>query len=377
MTAVALEAGVGALSAPLRQIVESQLINTDAIVKRALLAMRESIPEYQLIDDPAIQLDVQQSVAHNVRMWFNALLSGHPPTDEELEPLISFGRRRVHQGVSLQSLLQAFRTGSRVLWDVLLEEAGKDEEIHRELLFKISPYILLHFDLMGRTIGQAHTEEQQKQARWRDRLQHELSGVFFSHPDDTDSFREHALALGIDANASHLAIALRLAPATGERITPEAGLDNLMVSVCRILSLERDSVLRTLRNGHVLLWVPLLAAELLSDAERRIAALVEGLPTAGLEITAVGMGLPDTGARGWRRSADQSLRALDIGLRIDPARPLLRYLEVALDDALASTDNVVRFFESLIERLAPDPHLLKTLQAFFEYRQHRKALFYL
>lgn len=141
-------------------IVEGELAKTDAIVQRAMVAMREAIPEYSGIDDNSIQLDVQQSVTHNVHMWFNALLSGHPPTAKELKPLISFGRRRVHQGVTLQSLLQAFRTGSRVLWEVLLE----DEEIHRELLFKVSSYILFHFDLMGRTIGQAHAEEQQKRA---------------------------------------------------------------------------------------------------------------------------------------------------------------------------------------------------------------------
>ncbi len=369
-----METGVGKLSAPLRAIVEAQLANTDAIVKRALIAMREAIPAYETIDDPAIQLDVQQSVTHNVRMWFNALLSGHAPTAKELEPLISFGRRRVHQGVSLQSLLQAFRTGSRVLWEVLLEDAGKDEKIHRELLFKVASYILYHFDLMGRTIGEAHADEQQKRARWRDRLQHELCGVIFSHPDDTESFREHALALGIDANAPHLALALRLAQHPRERITPEAGLDKLMASISRVLSLERNTILRTLRNGHVLLWVPLTAGESVSDSERRYATLCETLSGALQDITVVGIGLPDSGARGWRRSSEQALRALDIGLRIEPARSVQRYVEVALDDALNSTDNVVRYFDSLMDRLAPEPHLLKTLHAFFEYRQHRKAV---
>lgn len=374
MPPVILEDGVGELSPPLRALVTAQLDRTEAIVQRAMVAMRGAIPDYAHIDDAAIQLDVHQSVSQNVRMWFNALLSGRPPTVKELEPLISFGRRRVHQGVSLQSLLQAFRTGSRVLWDVLLEQAGEDEAMHRELLFKVSPYILYHFDLMGRTIGQAHAEEQQKRARWRDRLQHELCGVIFSHPDDTESFREHTLALGIDAAASHLALALRLDSQPRERITPEAGLDKLIVSISRTLSLERDNVLRTLRNGHVLLWVPLAAGEPVSEAERRIATLCESLSSSGQDITAVGIGLPDTGARGWRRSSEQALRALDLGLRIEPQRPVQRYVEVALDDALNSTDSVVRYFDSLIERLAPEPHLLKTLQAFFEYRQHRKAV---
>jgi len=374
MTTVMLEEGVRSLSPPLRAIVEVQLENTDAIVKRAMVAMRQAIPDYALIEDAAIQHDVQKSVAHNVRMWFNALLSGHPPTDRELEPLIAFGRRRVHQGVSLQSLLQAFRTGSRVLWDVLLEDAGTDEAIHRELLFKISPYILYHFDLMGRTIGQAHAEEQQKRARWRDRLQHELCDVIFSHPDDTESFREHTVALGLDANATHLAVALRMAPGLRERITPEAGLDKLMASTCRVFGLEREGVLRTLRNGHVLLWVPLPAGEQASEAERRLSAQAASLPDTSTDIASIGFGLPDSGARGWRRSADQALRALDLGLRIEPTGRVHRYLDVALDDALSSADNVVRFFESLMERLVPEPHLIKTLEAFFEYRQHRKAV---
>lgn len=374
MSSVVTEGGIGELSEPLRKIVEAQLLKTDCIVNRLLLAMRAGIPEYAQIDDAAIRLDVQQSVAHNVRMWFNALLKGEPPSEDELEPLISFGRRRVHQGLTLQSLLQAFRTGSRVLWDVLLEEAGTDQEIHRELLFKVSPYILFHFDLMGRTIGQAHSEEQQKRARWRDRLQHELCGVIFSHPDDAESFREHTLALGLDANATHLAIALRLSEAQRGRITPEAGLDKMMAAACRLLSLQRDGVLRSLRNGHVLLWVPLPAGESASEAERRLAGLFESLPAASTDIARIGIGLPDSGARGWRRSAEQALRALDLGLRLETRRAVHRYLDVALDDALSNSDNVVRFFESLMERLAPEPHLLKTLEAFFEFRQHRKAV---
>ena len=368
------EIGVGSLSPALRAIITQQLERSDAIVQRTMQAMRSAITEYAHIEDSAIQLDVQHSVARNVHMWFNALLSGHAPTAKELEPLIVFGRRRVHQGVSLQGLLQAFRTGSRVFWDVLLEDAGDDQDMHRELLFKVSPYILLHFDLMGRTIGQAHAEEQQKRARWRDRLQHELCGVIFSHPDDHESFREHTLALGLDANAAHLALAVRLVSSTSERITPEAGLDKLMASISRVLLLERVTLLRTLRNGHLLLWVPLAAGEAACESERRYAALCEALPGSGQDIIAVGIGLPDTGARGWRRSSEQALRALDLGLRIEPSRTVQRYVEVAVDDALNSTDNVVRYFDSLMDRLAPEPHLLRTLQAFFEHRQHRKVV---
>ena len=370
----AMEAGVGPLSPPLRAIIQSLAENSSAMVRRGVEALREDIPEYADIVDKGTLLDIEESVAHNVRIWLDALLSGHPPTPEELEPLIAFSQRRVHQGVSLQSLTQALRSGSRVLWNALLETAGDNQAIHHELLFKVSPYILCHFDLIGRSFGQAYAEEQHKRARWRDRLQHELCAVIFSRPEDTDNFREHALSLGLDANASHLALALRLVPHLREQITPEAGLDKLQAAACRILSLERSGVLRAVRNGHVLLWLPLPAGEPACEAERRLAERAALLPDALADIARVGIGLPDSGASGWRRSVDQALRALDLGLRIAPARTAHRYLDFVIDDALAGTDNVTQLFESLIERLGPEPHLVKTLEAFFEFRQHRKAV---
>jgi DNA-binding PucR family transcriptional regulator len=51
-----------------------------------------------------------------------------------------------------------------------------------------------------------------------------------------------------------------------------------------------------------------------------------------------------------------------------------RYSEIALDDAVAGSENVTRFFQALLERLSQEPHLLETLQTYFELRQHRKAV---
>lgn len=368
------DAGVGLLSPRLRQLVEQQVADARAVTLRAIEAMRESIPEYRNLDDPATQEDIYGSVFFNVGLWHQALLKGEPLSPAQLEPVIAFSRHRVHQGVNLQSLLQAFRTGSRVLWSVLLEQAGDDQELHRELLFKVSPYILYHFDLLCQTVGQAHALEQQQKARWRDRLRHELCGVIFSHPDDLQGFREHALSLGLDSGAPHLALALRLANVPADLLTHDTGLDQVIAAVARILGIEREGLLRTPRHGHVLLWVPLANGEAVPDAERKLAQQAELMVKAGQGITAVGLGLPDSGPRGWRRSADQALKALEIGIRVEPARAVHRYIDFAFDDVLTYSENVVRFFEALIERLAIEPHLLKTLQAFFEHRQHRKAV---
>ena len=35
---------------------------------------------------------------------------------------------------------------------------------------------------------------------------------------------------------------------------------------------------------------------------------------------------------------------------------------------------MLRYLESFMERLTPEPQLIHTLQAFFEHRQHRKAV---
>jgi carbohydrate diacid regulator len=123
----------------------------------------------------------------------------------------------------------------------------------------------------------------------------------------------------------------------------------------------------------VLLWLPLTRGETVVAGEQRVAGQADAVVKNCPGVTAIGVGLPAAGARGWRASADQALKAVDTGARLRSNGAVHRYSDIALNDAVAAADSVTRYFGALIERLAQEPQLLTTLETYFERHQHRKA----
>jgi hypothetical protein len=55
---------------------------------------------------PVVRQDVIDCINFSARLWFQCMLSGMPPTSEDLLIFQAFGKRRVHQGVPLSALLR-------------------------------------------------------------------------------------------------------------------------------------------------------------------------------------------------------------------------------------------------------------------------------
>jgi sugar diacid utilization regulator len=364
------EAGVPKPSRRLAKLMEKLAQDPVPVVDRVMVQLRADIPDYEHAP-PALLRDVRDSVTFMHRLWYETLLSGERPSAATLETVAASGRRRVHQGVQLDALLRAFRLGSKLIWAGVLEGAGDDAELHRELLFDISPFVFDHFDQMAQTIAQAFGAEQMLRARWRDALAHELCSILFNRPDNEEGFRRNAEALGLDPAAAHCAQSLRLKRADAAPAELEGEVERLMVSIARVLRTQSEHMLHTLHRGQVLLWLPLLHGETVVAGEQRLAGQAGAVLEACPAVTAIGVGLPAVGARGWRASADQALKAQEYGAAQGEA--VLRYADIALNDAVAGADNVTRYFDALVERLAQEPQLLGTLEAYFERRQHRKA----
>jgi len=340
------------------------------LVDRVMTQLRADIPDYEHAP-AAVLRDVRDSIAFMHRLWYDTILSGERPAASTLDSVAASGRRRVHQGVPLDALLRAFRLGSKQVWAAVLEGAGDDAELHRELLFKVSPYVFDHFDLMAQTIAQAYGAEQLLRARWRDALAHELCSILFNRPDNEEGFRRNAEALGLDPGAAHCAQSLRLNRADAAPAELEGEVERLMVSIARVLRLQSERMLHTLHRGQVLLWLPLTHGETVVAGEQRLAGQAAAVLDSCPMVAAIGIGLPAVGARGWRASADQALKAQEYGTA--QGEKVLRYADIALNDAVAAADNVTRYFDALVERLAQESQLLATLEAYFERRQHRKA----
>ena len=89
------------------------------------------------------------------------------------------------------------------------------------------------------------------------------------------------------------------------------------------------------------------------------------------EFKQVGIGMMGQGPSGWSGSVDEAFKALEVGER-NGSDGVYRYSDIALNEGARRSDNVLRYLESLIERLSHEPDLLKTLECYLEQFQKRK-----
>jgi len=370
---VLIEAGIGPLSPKLRAIIRALSEDTAELRDDVVAALRESIPVYGTVDDPATWADIGDTVDNGIRLWYRTLLSGRSPSMEELAPFSACGRNRVHQNIPLSSLLQAFRLSSRHYWNSVLLRASEDPEVSREVLMKVSPYVLYYFDILGQQVSQAYAAELHQKVQWRDNLRAGLCDVIYNRPEDIESFREHAHALGIDPSSPHVAVALKL----DERLTSRTGRDAevapILDALARVLDIDREIPLRTWRNGHLLIWLPVTLGEHVADACRRLLKQLHSVGPSCNDVERIGIGLPHAQPGGWRTSAIQAIRAIEAGNRLAPSETVFRYLDIALEDAVSAQEITAQYFDELLAKLAAEPLLIETLHVYFKHRQQRKV----
>jgi sugar diacid utilization regulator len=122
----------------------------------------------------------------------------------------------------------------------------------------------------------------------------------------------------------------------------------------------------------LVVWVPCIRGDTLVAGDRRFADCAASLIKAMSEILAAGIGLLNQGPAGWALSVDEACKALDFGLPARGRRRIHSYSDIVVNESVRRTDNVLRYLNSLLERLSEEPELLSTLQTYFDQQQRRK-----
>jgi sugar diacid utilization regulator len=351
----------------------AQLAADPSSVTQRVYALMEEYEESYATLLPSVRQDVLQFINFAAKLWFNSVLSGTFPSTDEIDILAQTGRRRVHQGLPLSSLLRGFRFGGREAWNALLGCAENNPEARDELLFVISRYQLEFFDSLSQTISQAYLDEQYQRLRWRDSLRYELISIVFQLPEDVAAFQRTAEALGLDPTAARVALVLdvKLPRAAPTRL--EGELDRLTLSASRQLKCASEDLVRVLHRERLVIWAPCARGDNLVAADRRLHENALALVRAVPEIQAVGVGLMNQGPAGWASSVDEAFKALEFGARGGAGRKVHLYSDIAVNESVRRTNNVLRYLDSLLERLADEPELLVTLQTYFDEQQRRKT----
>src|SRR5579859_803419 len=118
------------------------------IVDRTYATLTEFDADYAALA-PASRRDVLESIRLFVSMWFLCIVEGRAPNAQELELLAEAGRRRVHQDIGLNSLLRAFRAGSKEILNAYVEIGREDEALRDEIFFVVTPFLLERSDAMA------------------------------------------------------------------------------------------------------------------------------------------------------------------------------------------------------------------------------------
>lgn len=367
---------IGQLSPRLRRVIEDLRADSCSLSSRMLGVLRSAVPEYRSLDDTLAQ-DVYRVGVKNAQLWYDALLTGEKPCDDDLRWVGQFSQRRHAQDVSLAALLQAYRIGTRIYMDALLGHVGghvgQKRALSGEVLFRVSPFLLYYSDLLGRTVSDAYLADRTRELRWRERLHAELhAAVFNAAQQQTVSFDDTARALGIDVARPHMALALRLAVSQGA-----ADVDLPMEMAEQWAQADHDAetpASATLHRGHLLLWLPVASDETADARERRAIERARRLLNKCPDADAVGLGLPASGVAGWRSSAEQAMAAIDLRRRMGGELQVSRYSEFALDVVLKQSSEMSSLCEEMLGRIASEASLLDTLAAYFEHRQNHKAV---
>ncbi|WP_258164127.1 CdaR family transcriptional regulator [Pseudomonas sp. 17104299] len=306
-----------------------------------------------------------------MELWCEALLSGHGLSYEAREIFADYGRRRAHQGVPLQSLMRAFSIGQREIWQGYLELAGDSTELGRELLFNVSRYMFCYFDQAAEETVQAYLDEQLRKARWREYLDQRLHYILLHRPEDEVGFREVLAALGLDPGMPRAAMALDVAIDADKLRTREDEVERLLLQVARAFKLTTADLVRTWHRERLLVWLPCAHGEAISQADQRLARGAAALLAGLAELREVGLGIMNRGARGWTRSAEEALRALDFFSGESAERVVRRYSDILVEDSIRGSENALRYLVSLLEQLSNEPDLLLTLDTYLGLGRRR------
>nr|WP_230954589.1 helix-turn-helix domain-containing protein [Burkholderia cepacia] len=358
-------------SALMRDKIRELTLNPTDVIDRTYAALIR-IEGYEDLS-AAVRQDIMESIALSERLWFESVFTGAFPSDKDLEVFQECGRRRVHQGIPLPSLLRAFRVGVREVWRSCAELGSACDELRDELFFVISPYLMDFFDEMAQLMSRAYLDEQYQQARWKESLRYQLHEIIFNPTVDDDAFRKATKALGLDPTMRRIAIAIESAHLDRSALHAEEETDRLVLAVARHLKTPRDSLLDVWHRDRLIVWAPCLHDESASASDRRVAGSVGAWLDSASSDASAGIGLASTGAKGWAASAEEAIRALAFGRSANAGHRAHRYSDIVLEECVRGNDGALNYLLSLIEELAGEPEIIATLETFFANRQRRKV----
>lgn len=323
--------GTAGVAEEIDRVLEALEAREGPLAEAMLHAILGEIGAYDRPGGQALLDDVREHCRLHVDLLMRSLRAGRDADRSDLDFAREAAARRVHQGIPLDGLLQAFRVGHRTLWRAIVDEAA-DSPAGREAAIRLAGEAMEYIDLASTHVAEAYLRESGQlaellQRRRRDLLENLLAGRL---PEDAET---ETLGLGLKGDADLLVAVAALGEAdeTDDRALVHAA-DSIASSVgARALVVVRqDEVAAVIPLGGrspSAIGVALDVARLASEREHGIRMRIG--------ISGLCRGLADVGHR--YLEAHQALN------RAGPSKPIVSLSELSpFEHLVASVDRSTR-----------------------------------
>lgn len=328
-------------------IVERFVDRLDEVVERCRDAIWEAVGSYARAGED-LKGDVADAVRNNVATLANVLSGSREIKRDELEQIRRVGVRRAEQGIPLDDVLHAYRTVSRVCWDVLADECRRYEGEALEPTIELAESVLRYTDQLSTAIAESYAKAQRRIVREQEGARREfLSELLYGTEAPPDQLLARAHGFGYDLSLSYLAL-------VGIGPDDRQGREAIVATAVGSATGGTADPIVLQRAEHTIALLPM---EPFSDAAvvpDKIAAELGGR-------WRFGVGGPQPGLDGIRKAYLEAREALEIGCAIEMDGNVYRF-----DDLLPY--HFLRVDQALVDRFVG-----QMLGPLIEYDDRRKG----
>ena len=330
---------------------------TAAMVSRIL----DEVPVYRRLPPDGLS-NVKQLASRNTRVLSEALRTGEGLQRDDLRYVAEHARERLRRGVSLESMLHAYRVGLTAFWEECIAEGvalGFSRDTALELARRTSE---LSDDLTTHA-AETYVREESRLRALSDQAARDLLEMLLRGEHDSEALRSHLAFPGLDAAETLVVVVGRIASSD----KPESdALEAASQALSRALRTGGAAPLVAVRTGTVVAVAPVEAGVSVQERLHRVHDELRGDGTQVL----LGLSSPRSGLARVPGGFDQAALALSCAAAERPVVSLaeLPVIQSLLLGATSTMRSVLaaRAREIDLDGRDPLPMMRETLQAFGE-----------
>ncbi len=342
-----------------RRVLERIHARRHELARELVEEYRTVIAEYRELPESVLMRDVAEVAVQNIEHLVRMFDGGFDLSGDGREWLRRSAARRVHQHVSLPSLLRTFRLWGNHLWRTMTELAG-DDEMGRRLALDAADAMMRYVDQVSTDVTDAYIRESTSVATDGQALHADVLETLLGGEPVSERARRQVAVLRSTLRDRLMVIVVQ--PPSGN--DPFTGAQAAVRAARNLIGPWARRFLVGARGTEVV-----CICVLATDDEARHLETAADHVVSSIPGWTVGIGRVTEGLEGVRRSYAEAREAADLGFSTQRPGRAVRFTDVLLDQLLRSARHTEALLDETVRPVADydsrkQAELLPTLRAY-------------